>query len=122
MIVSNDTTGPLMIPVTLTSTTAATTPIASGTFGIVSAAPNPFNPSTTVTFHLPKTSPVTVEIWSVDGRLVRTLASERLFPAGENKLVWNGSDSGGELAASGVYYIRLSTPGGQEVTKAVLLK
>jgi len=121
-IVSNDTTGPTFIPVSLASVTAVTPLAIPGVFEIVSAVPNPFNPSTAVRFRLPEAMPVTVDIWSVDGRRIRTLASEELFPSGENELVWNGQGPNGNVVASGVYFIRVSTPLGEEVTQAVLLK
>ena len=91
-------------------------------FRIVSVAPNPFNPSTTVHFTLPGLMPVSVEIWSVAGERVRVLADKRLFDAGDNRVTWDGRNDRGSLVASGVYFVRLETPLGVKVSRAVALK
>lgn len=89
---------------------------------IVSVSPNPFNPLTTVHFALPAAIPVTAEIWSVAGERVRTLANEEPLRAGDNQLTWDGRTDQGSPAASGVYLIRVNTPYGASIARAVLLK
>ncbi len=121
-IASNATNGSTVIPVRLDVVTAIEPTASPNVLNILSVVPNPFNPSTTVRFSLTESLPVSVDIWSVDGKQIRTLASDILFPAGENDLQWNGMDSNGETVASGVYFIRVSTPLQKEVTRAVLLK
>jgi flagellar hook assembly protein FlgD len=91
-------------------------------FEIVSVAPNPFNPSTTIRFSLPQRMPVTAEVWSVTGARVRVLAKDRAFTAGQNELRWDGRNDAQEPVASGVYFVRVSTELGEKVTRAVLLK
>jgi hypothetical protein len=91
-------------------------------FRIVSVAPNPFNPSTTVRFSLPAPMPVTTEIWSVTGARVRTLTRDRPYAAGDNSVVWDGRNDHGSPVASGIYFIRVSTRLGTRMTRAVLLK
>lgn len=88
----------------------------------VSVVPNPFNPTTTVHFSLTETMPVDAEIYGVDGKRIRTLARGRRFAGGENTLIWDGRNDNGSPVASGVYVVRLSTPLGTRVTRAVLLK
>jgi flagellar hook assembly protein FlgD len=51
---------------------------------------------------------VQVNIYDVAGRRVRLLA-DRVFPAGEQTLVWDGADDGGRKVARGVYFVRSST-------------
>ena len=68
--------------------------------------PNPFNPSTTITFALPEASEVTLQIYNLRGQLVRTLHSGALA-AGRYSLVWNGADESGASVSSGVYIYRL---------------
>jgi len=51
---------------------------------------------------------VQVNVYDVAGRKVRTLA-DRVFPAGETKLVWDGTDDAGEKVGRGVYFVRSST-------------
>jgi len=89
---------------------------------IVSVAPNPFNPSTTIRFTLPAAMPVTAEVWSVTGARVRVLAKGQAFGPGDNQLIWDGRNDHGSPVASGVYVIRVETRLGAMVTRAVLLK
>ena len=72
------------------------------------AAPNPFNPSTTVRFDLPESGAVRLVVYDVTGRLVRTLLHGHVA-AGAHSVVWDGLDTGGRSAASGVYVVRLTT-------------
>lgn len=72
--------------------------------------PNPFNPSTKITFNLPAPADVTLQIYALNGRLVRTLLQERK-PAGVHEVDWNGKDQSGHSAASGVYFYRLYAGG-----------
>jgi hypothetical protein len=89
---------------------------------IVSVVPNPFNPDTRVIFSLPDPMIVTAEVVSVEGRVIRTLVEDRMFDGGTNELHWSGTNERGEQVASGVYFIRLTTPIGQVVKGCLLLK
>jgi len=91
------------------------------TFGIVSVAPNPFNPSTRIAFQIPDRATVEVAAYDVLGRRVRLLA-ERTFGPGLHSEVWDGLDDGGDSVASGVYFIRVTTPTRSDVRRVVLLK
>ena len=91
-------------------------------FRIVSISPNPFNPTTTIRFTLPSAMPVTATIWSVTGARVRVLAKDERFEPGDNRIIWNGRTDRGTPAASGVYFIRVETPLGAKIARAVLLK
>ncbi len=83
--------------------------------------PNPFNPSTTIRFDLPTEQKVRLRIYAVDGSLVRTVA-DGVLPRGRHTAVWNGRDSGGVPAASGVYFYRLETDGAVFNRRMLLLK
>ncbi len=72
----------------------------------VAAYPNPFNPSTTIRFTLRELAPVSLQIFDINGALVRTLIDSDL-DAGIHERRWNGRDSFGRLVASGVYFYRL---------------
>jgi hypothetical protein len=83
--------------------------------------PNPFNPSTTISYRLEREAGVTLSVYDVAGRLVVTLAVGTK-PAGVHHDAWDGRDRGGRPVASGTYFYRL-TAGNQALTrKAVLLK
>lgn len=83
--------------------------------------PNPFNPTTTIEFALHREALVTLSIFDVSGRLVRTLMHRRMR-AGLYEEVWDGRDGGGQPAATGVYFYRLNTGEIVLTRKAVLLK
>ena len=68
--------------------------------------PNPFNPSTTIQYGLPKQSHVTVMIYSVLGQEVATLVNDVQAPS-YYRVVWNGQDKNGGQVSSGVYFFRL---------------
>jgi len=84
------------------------------------AAPNPFNPSTTIRFHLEQGSRVRMRIFGVDGKLVRTLA-DRAFPAGEYRLLWDGKTDLGHDAASGAYFLSLEADGKRGTGEKLIL-
>ncbi len=72
--------------------------------------PNPFNNATQITFHLDKTSAVLIEIFDINGRLVRTLVNEQL-PAGYHVAPWDGCTNEPCALPSGVYLCRMSRAG-----------
>jgi hypothetical protein len=83
--------------------------------------PNPFNPSTSIRYALSKRQHVQIEVYDVSGARVVTLVDEER-PAGVQRVVWNGGDANDRYVASGIYFIRMTTPEGAFVRKAVLLK
>jgi hypothetical protein len=84
-------------------------------------SPNPFNPTTTIRFDIARAGRVTLRVYDVSGRLVRTIIDENL-PAGHHKAVWDGRDRGGQEAASGVYFCRLTAGDFVKARKMTLLK
>jgi hypothetical protein len=78
--------------------------------------PNPFNPVTTIRFNLPEESHVRLEVFDVQGRLVKTLAN-RTFSSGFHAAEWNATG-----VSSGVYFYRLVTPSYTEMRKMILLR
>jgi len=70
-------------------------------------SPNPFKTDTHVEFMLDSSAEVEVAIYSVNGALVRVL-SKQSFPAGHNRVAWDGTDQSGRSVASGTYLARLS--------------
>jgi len=78
--------------------------------------PNPFNPTTEISFSLPTASHVKLEIFNVMGQQVATII-DRQMEAGEHIVQWDGSH-----AASGVYLYRLQADGFVDAKKMILLK
>jgi len=85
------------------------------------AFPNPFNPSVRIAFFNPTRGPVHADIHDAAGRRVATLVTG-VAAAGEQQLVWDGRDSAGEGAASGVYFLRVRAGQHTESIKLVLLR
>jgi subtilisin family serine protease/subtilisin-like proprotein convertase family protein len=83
--------------------------------------PNPFNPTTKISFDLAKGGPVKLGIYDLRGMMVRLLVSETLA-AGSHTMGWNGLDDGGRSVSSGVYLYRLESPGGIQERKMVLVR
>ncbi len=69
--------------------------------------PNPFNPTTTIRYDLPEASYVSVVIYDIMGRKVRTLLDRR-EETGFKSVVWDGKDNGGNTASAGIYIYVLS--------------
>jgi endonuclease I len=90
-------------------------------FALHQNAPNPFNPTTTVSFSLSRDAQVELLVHDVAGRLVASLAHGEL-PAGRHAVVWDGRDSRGLEAASGIYFYSLTVGDSHERRKMVLLK
>jgi hypothetical protein len=88
---------------------------------LLGAAPNPFNPSTTIRFAVDRTRDLTVTVHDVRGRRVAELA-RGTFGAGEHAVSWHGRDAAGLPAASGVYLVRLHGPGVESVGTITLVK
>lgn len=81
--------------------------------------PNPFNPSTTISFTLSERGPVTLAVFDLAGRRVRTLVDGALEP-GRHAAVWDGRDDRGLAAPSGTYLYRL-VAGGQALSGKMML-
>jgi hypothetical protein len=81
--------------------------------------PNPFNPSTSIDFYLPREARVTLSIYDVSGKLIRTLVDQPTR-FGHHSAVWNGMDASGNQVSSGVYFYRLQT-GKRVITKKMVV-
>ena len=90
-------------------------------FKLVRNTPNPFNPVTTVGYHLPSESRVTIRVFDVTGRVVTTLVDGVVEP-GRHTVVWNGTNEHGESVGSGVYFCTMETPEYRGSHKMMLLK
>lgn len=85
------------------------------------ASPNPFNPETAVNFTLKNSGAVTVRIYSLEGRLVKTLVNE-YASAGSHEVRWNGTDNTGRSVPSGMYFVKTESGADKSVVKLSLLK
>jgi hypothetical protein len=84
--------------------------------------PNPFNPVTTIEFDLARDGHVSLRVYDVAGRLVRTLVDVKLAAGAGHAATWNGLDDAGNRVSSGVYFYWLVTVDFAETRKMVLMK
>lgn len=84
--------------------------------------PNPFNPSTTISFSLPVNQQVTVAVFDVLGRKVKTLMDKQNLKAGMNMVTWNGDNEQGRLVSSGIYFYQVRSDDFNATRKMVLMK
>ncbi|MFC1555919.1 PQQ-binding-like beta-propeller repeat protein [candidate division KSB1 bacterium] len=90
-------------------------------FRLFSNFPNPFNPSTTIQYSLPRTTIVTVKVYDILGREVETLLSQQM-PAGSHSIVWDGTDYSGNQVSTGIYIYRIQAGEYTAARKMILLK
>jgi hypothetical protein len=83
--------------------------------------PNPFNPATRIAFGLSAPGQMSLRIYDVSGRLVRTLMNDER-PAGRHEELWDGRDSSGRTVASGIYFCRLKSGNFESTRRMILLK
>lgn len=83
--------------------------------------PNPFNPTTSIAFELPRDMRVRLVVYDVRGSLVRQLLDD-VQPAGRRDVLWDGRDAAGRASASGVYLYWLRTEDGDLSGRMMLTK
>ena len=83
--------------------------------------PNPFNPSTTVRFGVPRPGRVRIAVYDIAGRRVAVLV-DRFMEAGDFTARWDGRDEGSRAVASGVYFARMTMEGFGATRKMLLLR
>jgi hypothetical protein len=83
--------------------------------------PNPFNPSTNISYSLKTPGMVSLDIYNMLGQKVRTLVNSQV-DAGEHFAIWDGRDDSGAQSASGTYFVKLNAGDYSSTKKMVLLK
>ena len=91
--------------------------------------PNPFNPSTTISFSVTQnamsgsdgSSFVSLDIYNSKGQKIKTLVNE-VLSAGEHKVMWNGTDNRNASVSSGIYFYKMKAYHYTSVKKMILLK
>jgi len=85
--------------------------------------PNPFNPSTTISFTMPAPGRVNLAVYSVTGQKVRELISEGAYRSnGTYRMVWDGKDDHGNAVSSGIYITQLRAGGRIASMRMALVK
>jgi hypothetical protein len=90
-------------------------------FNLFQNYPNPFNSSTIITYEIMKAENVTLKIYDILGREVRSLVNGLQRP-GVYRLIWDGKNNQGKEVTSGIYFYQLKTGNFSETKKLVLIK
>ncbi len=91
-------------------------------FALAQNFPNPFNPTTNITFTIPTAMNVSLSVYNVLGQRVALLVSNEARVAGQHTVQWNGRDEVGNLVASGLYIYRIEAGDFKQARKMLLLK
>ena len=94
----------------------------SGNAVDVAAYPNPFNPQTSIAYTTRTAGRVTMNVYNVSGRLVRTLKTDEYTDAGTHEVSWNGLDNVGRRVPSGVYFVKATVGGDTSIYKLSIMK
>jgi hypothetical protein len=86
------------------------------------AAPNPFNPQVAIMFTLERPERVSLAVYDLSGRLVRTLHEGSDLSAGDHQVFWNGRDQAGRAAPTGVYFYRVRAGDFDETRRVLMVK
>jgi hypothetical protein len=103
-------------------TPGSVTPVLPGIEFATSNYPNPFNPSTTIKFSMPKAGHLSLNVYNVRGQLVKTLIDGARPAGADQSIVWDGSNNQGSNVSSGVYFYEARTNGEVKVQKMALVK
>jgi hypothetical protein len=98
-----------------------TQPSVPATFALSQNYPNPFNPTTRIAYSIPSAQFVSLKVYDLLGRHIRTLIDAGV-PAGSHTVSWDGTDDGGSAVPSGVYIYRLITASFASTRKMILVR
>ena len=90
-------------------------------FALYPNYPNPFNPSTMITYDLADEANVRLQVFDLMGRMIRNIINE-MQPAGRHLAVWNATDNFGTPVSAGVYIYRLQADNHVFNRKMILIK
>jgi hypothetical protein len=91
-------------------------------YGLLQNAPNPFNPLTRIVYLVPRESAVSIRVYDVSGRLVRTLVDDSDTDPGRHVAIWDGRSESGASVSSGVYFCTMRAPDFHKSRKMILLE
>tara|TARA_B000000460_G_C21204705_1_gene259649 strand:- start:3 stop:524 length:522 start_codon:yes stop_codon:yes gene_type:complete len=91
-------------------------------FALSDNYPNPFNPTTNISFSIPMQTDVQINIYNIMGQLVANVTNEQLN-AGTYSMQWNGTDQSGNMLPSGLYFYELEAGNEfRQIKKMTLVK
>ncbi len=90
-------------------------------FTVLPAYPNPFNPSTTITYRIETANNLIVNIYDITGQLINTLQNG-YQSQGWHSIIWNGTDNNNNQVPAGIYLEKITSNNTTKTTKLMLLK
>ena len=87
---------------------------------LVRVYPNPFNPTTSISFSIPEERKIEITIYNLKGQKVKQLVNDKLVK-GQHSIIWNSEDETDKKVASGIYFFKLSVNGKTKAVKKCLL-
>jgi len=88
---------------------------------LVGNYPNPFNPTTTISFNLAQSGDVAIDVYNTKGQLVKSLVNDT-YSAGEHSVIWSGKDANNKQAASGIYFYKFQAGSVSSMKKMIMIK
>ncbi|HPM02722.1 MAG TPA: GLUG motif-containing protein [Candidatus Cloacimonadota bacterium] len=85
------------------------------------AYPNPFNPSSTISFDLTSPETVKIDIYNVKGQLVKHITNQ-FYHTGKHSIIWDGKDSEGNNCGTGVYFYKMFAGKTIQTRKMMMIK
>ncbi len=107
---------------TVKATTVSENVLRPKTFVLEKAFPNPFNPSTNISFALPEDSKVSLRVFNLLGQEVRTLVNNESLTANYHSYKWDGKDDLGNSVSTGIYFVKVTANEYSETQKITFLK
>lgn len=92
--------------------------LANNRFVFWGAYPNPFRASTLIKFKVPSKQKISITVFNSQGRLIKSVMSNKQMPSGIHSVRWDGRDGNNGNVAGGVYYARFKV-GGYQITKKI---
>jgi len=121
IIVSNDHTAILPVNLAVNNNLSVVSPIVISEYRLHDAYPNPFNPITTLRYDLKEDSFVTLEIYDVIGRNIKSLINSHQA-AGNRSINWDATNNFGESVSAGMYIYTIQAGEFRQTKKMVVLK
>ncbi len=95
--------------------------VTEGRLPVAGTFPNPFNSGTTIEFDMPSSEHLSIVIYDILGRHVRTIVDE-FVTRGPHQFAWDGNNESGRSVSSGVYFAKIATSSQLSTSKLVLLR
>lgn len=92
----------------------------ANSIGLLQSYPNPFNSQTTISIYVNRPANTTIEIYNIHGQLIKRLIQDQKISTSLT-LRWDGTDAGGALVSSGIYFVLAKTLFDKRIHKVTVL-